>query len=105
MSLKNFYLSLLTCLFLGVPGLSVMAQAPVNDDCSNAIPLSCGDTITASTYNATVDVNAPTCPLRVGPAVNITSPGLWYTFVGNDDFIQINTCPGFNQLRYKTVCL
>lgn len=70
--------------------------APNNDECTNATPISCGDTVTASTFEATVDVTAPSCPLRVGPAISVTSPGVWYSFVGTGDFVQLNTCGGSN---------
>ncbi len=44
-----------------------------NDDCDGAIAVSCGDSITGTTINATVDSSAPAC----GPVIN--SPGVWYT--------------------------
>jgi hypothetical protein len=72
--------------------LDVSCQDPLpNDDCSGAIAVSCGDTVTGSTVGATIDSGAPTC----GPA--ITSPGVWYSF--NDDSglpgdITISLCNG-----------
>ncbi|MDC7995582.1 proprotein convertase P-domain-containing protein [Altibacter sp. HG106] len=51
---------------------------PVTEDfCEGAIELSCGDTVTGNTSDATVD-NSPVC------ATGITSPGEWYVFT--DDF-------------------
>lgn len=58
--------------------LDVSCSDPLpNDDCSGAIAVSCGDSVSGSTVGATVDSNTPNC----GP--NITSPGVWYTL--NDD--------------------
>ena len=67
-----------------VPGI------PYNDECSNAIPLECGDVVTGTTINATPDP-APFCSTAVD------APGVWYTVVGNGDMITASLCnPGTN---------
>jgi len=55
-----------------------LPPAPVNDDCSGALPLSDGVTVTASTISATVDV--------AGCDTADTALGIWY-FIndGGDD--------------------
>ena len=50
-----------------------MDTTPVNDECSGAIAMNCGESVTGTTVDATIDSGAPTC----GPS--ITSPGVWYT--------------------------
>jgi hypothetical protein len=60
---------------------------PVNDDCSGAIPVVCGQQITGSTVQATIDA-APFC------GTGITAPGLWYTVIGDGNPITANTCAG-----------
>lgn len=72
--------------------LDVSCTQPLpNDDCSGAIAVSCGDSVTGTTVGATVDSTAPVC----GPA--ITSPGVWYSL--NDDSglpgdITVSLCNG-----------
>lgn len=60
--------------------------APFNDDCSNALPLVCGDTAKGTTLYATVDP-APACSTFV-----VTAPGVWYKVDGNGDFITASLC-------------
>jgi len=47
---------------------------PVNDECTGALPITCGETILGSTNDATVDAGAPSC------GQSITAPGVWYVF-------------------------
>ncbi len=61
------------------------AQAPANDLCSGAIPLSCGQTVTGSTTSATID-QAPACGL------SLPRYGVWYSFAGNGDRVRLTTC-------------
>lgn len=61
------------------------AQAPVNDLCSGALPLSCGQTVTGSTTSATID-QAPACGL------SLPRYGVWYTLVGSGDRVRLTTC-------------
>jgi hypothetical protein len=59
---------------------------PVNDLCSNAIVLSCGQTLSGYTDSSTSD-SAPTCNTFTN-----TSPGVWYTFTGNGGTATISLC-------------
>ena len=59
---------------------------PVNDLCSNAIALSCGQTLSGYTDSSTSD-SAPTCNTFTN-----TSPGVWYTFTGNGGTATISLC-------------
>ncbi len=72
--------------------LDVSCEDPLpNDDCSGAIAVSCGGSVSGSTVGATVDSSAPTC----GPA--ITSPGVWYKFNDNSGLpgdITLSLCNG-----------
>lgn len=77
---------LLLLVFVVFSCLKSFAQ-PVNDDCSNAIAITCGATDTGSTATATIDT-APVC----GPSLSITAPGVWYTFVGTGDAITASLC-------------
>ncbi|WP_298514274.1 hypothetical protein [uncultured Kordia sp.] len=55
---------------------------PSNDDFANAIPITCGNTYTSSTLEATLDEdNAPdaTSP----QAVDLDAPNIWYTYTGS----------------------
>ncbi len=72
--------------------LDVTCEDPLpNDECSGAIPVSCGGSVSGSTVGATVDSGAPTC----GPA--ITSPGVWYSLNDNSGLagdITLSLCNG-----------
>ena len=57
---------------------SVLAQTPINDQCSNAIQLSSGSYVSSSTNQAGVDT------LPCG-----SFPGVWYSFVGNDSVVTV----------------
>ncbi|MDX1462352.1 MAG: T9SS type A sorting domain-containing protein, partial [Marinirhabdus sp.] len=48
-------------------------ELPENDFCSGALPIACGDTVTGTTDEATLDT-APVC------VTDITAPGVWYVF-------------------------
>ncbi len=64
----------------------------VNDECENALPIACGETVTGSTANATFDASAPGCG-----GVDITAPGVWYEFTDNSGLITdytISLCSG-----------
>ncbi len=73
--------------------MSVSCQAlAVNDECDNALPIACGETLTGTTTNATFDASAPACG-----GVTITSPGVWYEFTDNTGLITdytISLCNG-----------
>lgn len=56
-----------------------------NDFCSGAIPVNCGDVVSGSTDQATID-NAGTC------VTSNTAPGVWYSIQGTGGPINANTC-------------
>ncbi|MFH1320449.1 MAG: T9SS type A sorting domain-containing protein, partial [Bacteroidota bacterium] len=61
---------------------------PVNDDCSNAITVTCGTTTSGTTLYSTIDTAvAADC----GPAT-VTGPGVWYSIAGTGDSITVSTC-------------
>lgn len=67
-------------------------ELAVNDECENALPLACDETVTGTTTNATFDVSAPACG-----GVDITAPGVWYEFTDNSGLITdytISLCGG-----------
>ncbi|MFZ1785937.1 MAG: reprolysin-like metallopeptidase [Ferruginibacter sp.] len=57
-----------------------------NDDCSGALPIACGQTVTGTTVGATIDV-VPTCVTGLS-----TAPGVWYTFVGDGQNTTLSLC-------------
>lgn len=57
-----------------------------NDNCTGAITIGCGQTITGTTVGATVDA-VPTCVTTLN-----TAPGIWYTFVGNGATNTLTMC-------------
>lgn len=71
---------------------ALVPPPPPNDECVNAIEVNCGDFISGTTNDATIDdAVAPTCDTAV------TSPGVWYVL--NDDSglvtdITITMCTG-----------
>lgn len=67
---------------------------PANDDCANAIPLSCGSSVLGTTRNATLDPQAGNC------GTSVTTPGVWYTLVGTGGPITLTTCS--NDTNYDT---
>ena len=74
-------------------------QPPANDDCANAEPIACGDTVVGTTINATIDDTvAPTCD------TGVTSPGVWYTLTdgGLPSDITITMCTGAGGADYDS---
>ncbi len=64
----------------------------VNDLCENALEIVCGETVTGTTANATVDSSAPQCG-----TVSISAPGVWYEFTDNSGLVSdytISLCSG-----------
>jgi len=59
---------------------------PVNDVCSGAITINCGQTINDNTSSATPDAVA-TCVTTLN-----TAPGMWYTFVGDGQTSVLSLC-------------
>lgn len=74
-------------------GLTAMAQ-PANDLCSNAAPLSCGQTVAGTTSGATFDATS-FC------GTSNTAPGVWYVLTTPPGAASLNvsTC---NQASYDT---
>jgi hypothetical protein len=61
---------------------------PVNDDCTGAIAIVCNTPISATTAFAAAEVGVATC------GATITSPGVWYTVMGNGGLITASLCTG-----------
>ncbi|MFZ4785279.1 MAG: hypothetical protein ACOYLH_07350 [Flavobacteriales bacterium] len=61
---------------------------PSNDDCANADAIGCGVTVNGTTDNANDDsAIASDCQ-----GIAITSPGVWYTFIGTGEQVTLTTC-------------
>jgi subtilisin-like proprotein convertase family protein len=61
---------------------------PANDDCANAEAIGCGVTVAGSTINSNDDsAAAGDCQ-----GIAITSPGVWYTFIGTGEQVTLTTC-------------
>ena len=73
--------------------LDVTCEEPLpNDECSGAIAVSCGDSVTGTTDGATADTGvAPDC------GTSVTSPGVWYSLDDNSGLpgtITLSLCNG-----------
>lgn len=69
--------------------LSVTCTTPVpaNNDCANAIAVTCGQSVNGTTLGAT-NAGAPsTCGTSLG-----TAPGVWYTLVGQTGNTTVSLC-------------
>lgn len=75
--------------FLFLTAAPLAAQVPVNDACSGAIPVVCGQTVDGSTATATADPQAFTC------FTSIQANGIWYSFTGTGEAITLSTCANF----------
>ncbi|MFN0059199.1 MAG: hypothetical protein ACKVX7_12125 [Planctomycetota bacterium] len=62
------------------------AEPPLNDDCADAILMTCGSLVTGDTSQASSDT-APFCGTTDG-----SGGGVWYRFFGNGDEIILTTC-------------
>ncbi|MBK9939476.1 MAG: proprotein convertase P-domain-containing protein [Chitinophagaceae bacterium] len=62
------------------------ATGPVNDLCTAALPINCGQTINSTTVGATADA-VGTCTTTLG-----TAPGVWYTFTGDGFSTTLSLC-------------
>jgi hypothetical protein len=60
---------------------------PSNDDCANAAPIICGVSVDGTTENANDDIEAADCG-----GVPVTSPGVWYYFIGDGSQVNFSTC-------------
>jgi subtilisin-like proprotein convertase family protein len=66
--------------------LTLICVPPANDDCADAVALSCGDVVTGSTVAATIDGPATSCP---GLSV---AADVWYTVSGTGYGITASLC-------------
>lgn len=66
---------------------ATVVGSPSNDDCSNAISISCGSSYSGSTRCASPDPGLSYCGTSGG-----TANGVWYVLSGNDSYVTINTC-------------
>ncbi len=76
--------------YSGTFNMHSAALPPANDSCHHAVQIYCGDTITGTTIGATLDSNAIDC------YTNYSSPGVWYSFTGNGQWIDADICSYFN---------
>ena len=64
-----------------------LISPPTNDLCNDAIPVNCGDSISGSTDEATIN-NAPLAFCGTGNG----APGIWYVIDGTGDDINVSLC-------------
>ena len=64
----------------------ICEPAPVNDLCTDALPILCGSSYVGRTYLATNTDEPPTCE------ETIEAPGIWYSFQGNNMDVNLNLC-------------
>ncbi|MGV3459402.1 MAG: fibronectin type III domain-containing protein [Flavobacterium sp.] len=64
-------------------------MAVANDVCANAVTLTCGQSTTGTTVNATNE-NMAVCGFTSHTVQN--SPGVWYKFTGDGSDVTISTC-------------
>lgn len=76
--------------FSGTFNMHSAVQPPANDSCHNAITISCGDTIAGTTLNATLDANVTDC------YTIYNTPGVWYSFMGNGQYVKADVCSFFS---------
>lgn len=60
-----------------------------NDLCANALPLTCGQTVTGTTVGASNVGNGPLCTTAAS-----TAGSLWYTFTANNQNVTLSMCAG-----------
>lgn len=67
---------------------TLAAPPAVNAFCADALPIACGGSVTGNTELGSVTIT-PTCG-----AANVTTNGLWYTFIGTGEDVTVSTCAG-----------
>ncbi len=79
-----FSLTLTLTVIFSILSTGAIYAQPVNDDCTDAIAINCGDVITGSNVGAAAD----------GVACNTvySQHGVWYTIVGNGGELTLSTC-------------
>ncbi|OWY22399.1 T9SS C-terminal target domain-containing protein [Sphingobacteriales bacterium UPWRP_1] len=60
-----------------------------NDDCINAYPLTCGQTVTGTTVGTSNVGNGPTCTTTAS-----TAGSVWYTLAGDGSIVTLSMCTG-----------
>lgn len=70
----------------GTVSITAAAPPPVNDNCTGALPLTCGVTVTGNTNAATLDA-VPTCITNLN-----TAPGLWYKLDNVTGAVTVSLC-------------
>ncbi len=79
----------------------LVPPAPANDECTGAIAVSCGESVTGTTIDATIDTGvAVDCG-----AATITSPGVWYTFTDTSGLVSditLTMCSGNGTANFDT---
>jgi hypothetical protein len=61
--------------------------APINDVCTNAIPIACGSIVSGTTISASYELNLP-----LPCSMNVNAQGVWYSIVGNGNLLEVSTC-------------
>ena len=64
------------------------ANVLCNDDCTGALPIVCGQTVTGTNTGATADGVPSQC---AGGEATIDN-GVWWTYVGDDSFVTLSLC-------------
>ncbi|MBK7297649.1 MAG: hypothetical protein IPI91_13925 [Flavobacteriales bacterium] len=68
---------------------TTLGLPPANDLCTNAIPVTCGNTYTGTNVNATDDG----LPSLAGTTFNPTiTNGVWWKYVGDDQTVTLSLC-------------
>ena len=68
---------------------TTLFPTPANDQCSGAITLNCGQTVTGTTNGATTTGDPTSACGTITPSV---SPSVFYSYVGTGDIITASTC-------------
>jgi subtilisin-like proprotein convertase family protein len=72
-----------------VPDPPIPQQAPPNDLCGDAVPVLLPSVTAGTTVGATTDSEQPSCA-----GASITSPGVWYEFIGTGNQVTADLCNG-----------
>lgn len=75
------------CLDVPINNDGLLSAAPVNDVCSQAIAINCGDVVMGTTTNATTQDAPGICETGLN-----TAGGVWYSFVGTGENTIVTTC-------------
>ena len=62
---------------------------PMNDDCSGAVPITCGTSVNGETASYTTENIPNGCGFE-------TANGVWYQFVGDDSEVTLTVCNGYS---------